>query len=304
MEEKVAAETGDIDVRPAVVVVVAHGRSHAVEDPLEARLARHVAECGAAPRRRCLRCGRGRARTSARAARGSPGHQAPDTKSRSGLPSPSKSRTATPPPIVSGIHFSPRAPLTWTKSIPIALARSSKRTETAGVGVGGGADGGFGASVLRRRRGARGRGDGRAGRGEARLRFAPHSSPLPGGEAKDRDVIRAPVGLAAACARGSICERLVVRAPLRRLAADRGMGASQVAAVGLVAVRADGSEPEPARSPRAARPPRARGWAAIRGWPTVSRAQVGRQARAVSSSLYLRYSFSWAAAFVPSPVAR
>ena len=51
------------------------------------------------------------------------------TKNRSGHRSPSKSSTTTPLPMVSGIHFSPKAPVAWTKSIPAAAVTSVKRIE-------------------------------------------------------------------------------------------------------------------------------------------------------------------------------
>src|SRR5215471_18961234 len=57
--------------------------------------------------------------------------------------------TATPPPMVSGIHLSPRAPLTWVNPIPMSEAFSSKRADGTGVGRGGMEGAGLTASCLR-----------------------------------------------------------------------------------------------------------------------------------------------------------
>src|SRR5437588_6621973 len=52
------------------------------------------------------------------------GHQVELMKSKSGAPSSSKSKKATPPPIVSGRSLSPAAPLLCTKVMPDAAVMS------------------------------------------------------------------------------------------------------------------------------------------------------------------------------------
>ena len=63
-----------------------------------------------------------------------PGHQAPLTSRASSSPSPSRSCSAQPEPIVSGIHFWPKAPVSWRKVRPEAAAVSVKVT-AAGDGA-------------------------------------------------------------------------------------------------------------------------------------------------------------------------
>ncbi len=96
-----------------------------------------------------------------RAAFGSPGHQRPFTNRRSTRPSPSASNAATPDPIVSGIHFFPSAPFTWTNETPEDFVTSSNRMDEAtfvGSGAGVGETGFWGVFVqaaARRRAGRR-----------------------------------------------------------------------------------------------------------------------------------------------------
>ena len=89
VEEEVAVERRHEDVVAAVVVVVGDGGAHPVEDPLEARLARDVAEAGKARRVVALVAVERERGLLGRRPRGSPGQCAPETKSRSGRPSPS-----------------------------------------------------------------------------------------------------------------------------------------------------------------------------------------------------------------------
>ena len=112
-EEAVRPERRQIDIPVAVAVVIGDGCPDAVEGLVEPGTGGDVLEGSVAP-------GSGRAPRWARVPRGGPGQRRLFTKSRSWSPSPSRSKKATPLPMVSGRYFSPKAPFSWTNRIPAA----------------------------------------------------------------------------------------------------------------------------------------------------------------------------------------